>query len=167
MDYQIREQMIALMPRLQRFAYSLTGTKADAEDLMQATCLRAIENIDKWVVGSRLDSWMYKMAQNIHKNSLRHSGVTQRHAQSVTSEDERNHDGVRDVTNRDTLIRVSSSIENLPVDQRSVLLLVAVEGFGYQEAASILEIPVGTVTSRLARARQALSADIFGGKSDG
>ncbi len=162
MDYQIRQQMIALMPRLQRFTYSLTGTKADAEDLMQATCLRAIENIDKWAVGSRLDSWMYKMAQNIHKNNIRHNSVTQRHAQSVISEDENSHDGVGEVTNRDTLMRVSSSIDKLPTDQRSVLLLVTVEGFGYQEAASILDVPVGTVTSRLARARQALTVDVYG-----
>lgn len=162
MDYQIRQEMIALMPRLQRFAYSLTGTKADADDLMQSTFLRAIENLDKWAVGSRLDSWMYKMAQNIHYNNIRHNSVTQRHVQSVHSEDANSHDGVKDVMNKNTLKRVSSSIDTLPTEQRSVLLLVAVEGFGYQETATILDVPIGTVTSRLARARQALALDVYG-----
>lgn len=161
-DYQIREQMIELMPRLQRFTYSLTGSRADAEDLLQATYVRAIENLDKWVVGSRLDSWMYRMAQNIHKNNLRHGSVKAGHQQVEMAAENRNVDGVGEAIHKDALKRVSVSIDRLPDEQRTVLLLVAVEGYGYKEAAAILEVPIGTVTSRLARARQALGQDVYG-----
>lgn len=161
-DFQIREQMIELMPRLQRFTYSLTGSRSDAEDLLQATYVRAIENLDKWTVGSRLDSWMYRMAQNIHRNDLRHGKVTERHQQAVTNAGEQTVDGVGDAIHKDELKKVTACIDRLPGDQRTVLLLVAVEGYGYKEAAKILDVPVGTVTSRLARARQALGQDVYG-----
>lgn len=154
--------MIELLPRLQRFAYALTNSKADGEDLLQATYLRAIENLDKWVVGSRLDSWMYKMAQNIHINNMRHVAVKRRHLEKSTIEAGRVFDGIGESIHQDELKKVASSIDQLPGDQRAVLLLVAVEGFGYAEAARILDVPIGTVTSRLARARQSLSTSVYG-----
>lgn len=160
MDFNIRDQIITLLPRLRRFVFSLTGSQADADDLLQDTCVRAIENLDKWEVGSRLDSWMYRMAQNIHKNNIRHMVVKTRHQQAVTAEGESFTDGVGDITHKDELQKVSRSINSLPGDQRTVLLLVAVEGYGYREAADILDVPIGTVTSRLARARQALSETV-------
>ena len=154
--------MIELLPRLQRFAYALTNSRADGEDLLQATYLRAIENLDKWVVGSRLDSWMYKMAQNIHINSMRHAAVKRRHLEKSAIEAGNVFDGVGAAIHQDELKKVATSMSQLPGDQRAALLLVAVEGFGYAEAAKILDVPIGTVTSRLARARQALSSSIYG-----
>lgn len=164
MDYRVREQMIELLPRLQRFTYALTGTKADGEDLLQATYLRAIENLDKWAVGSRLDSWMYRMAQNLHRNNLRHANVKRIHLVKSKAEGRNVFDGVGDAMHQDELKKVAKSIDRLPGNQRAVLLLVAVEGYGYSEAAEILEVPIGTVTSRLARARQTLSDDVYGQK---
>ncbi len=164
MDSQVREQMIELLPRLQRFAYALTNSKADGDDLLQATFVRAIENLEKWTVGSRLDSWMYRIAQNLHKNQMRHSVVKAKYAEKTLAEDIGCVDGVREVMRHDELKKVALSIDQLPADQQAVLLLVAVEGYGYKEASQILDIPVGTVTSRLARARKSLTDDIYGEK---
>lgn len=159
---QIRQQMTAILPQLQRFAFALTGSHADAEDLLQATCLRAIENLDKWHAGTRLDSWMYRLAQNIFKNEIRHNAVKRRHQQAVLSEDARSVDGVNEAVHKNELQKVALSIEKLPQEQRTVLLLVAVEGYGYKEAAEILDVPMGTITSRLSRARKTLTDGLEG-----
>ncbi len=157
MEDQIREQMIGYLPRLRRFALTLTGHDADADDLVQSTYLKAIENLDKWQVGSRLDSWLYRIAQNIWFNQIRHRKVKSSYAEEKELMQDSSVDGEDAVIQKSELKHVEKGVRSLPPDQKTVLLLVAVEGYGYQEAAEILEIPVGTLTSRLARARQTLS----------
>ncbi len=158
MDETIRREMLALLPRLRRFAYGLTGSIEEGDDLVQATCERAIGRIETWEPGTRLDSWMYRIARNTFFNWRRAGKVRAEYLQRIDPEQHDRVDGARAMEARLTLERARDCIARLPEEQRSVLLLVTVEGLAYKEAAEVLELPIGTVTSRLARARLALSA---------
>jgi RNA polymerase sigma-70 factor (ECF subfamily) len=157
---EIRSRMIELLPRLRRFSYALTGDKDKADDLVQDTCERALAHIDQWKPGTSLDSWMYRIAQNIWVDH--HRG---RRAQGVVSgldevENLAGSDGRTVTESRLTLAAVNAGIARLPAEQQVLIAMVCVEGISYKEAASILEIPIGTVMSRLSRARQALYASL-------
>lgn len=152
----VQLQMVALLPRLRRFALGLTGTLDRADDLVQATCERAIRVIDRFVPGTRLDSWMFKIMHNLHRNALRDRATEGRYLTGGMPEADCPLDGARAMEASLTLSATQRALETIDADQREVLMLIAVEGFSYQEAASILELPMGTVTSRLARARARL-----------
>lgn len=163
MDDQIRSEMLALLPRLRRFAYGLTGSAPDGDDLLQATCERAIRHIDKWQPGSRLDSWMFKMARNLHLNEIRAAGLRREQQPSLDQDDlGPGFDGARAMEAQLTFGAVRGFVARLPEEQREVLLLICVEGLSYKEVSDLLELPMGTVTSRLARARFALKAMVDG-----
>jgi RNA polymerase sigma-70 factor (ECF subfamily) len=150
----VRRQIVDLLPRLRRFAYTLTGDMERADDLVQETCVRALSRLEQWEEGTRLDSWLYRIAQNIWFDRLRALKV-RGEVVDIDSAPELAGDDGRTVTeSRLTLGDVSSAIEKLPADQRVVLALVCVEGLSYREAAETLKVPIGTVMSRLARARQ-------------
>ncbi len=153
---QIEKEMIALLPRLKRFALALTRSGPAADDLVQATIERAIVNLDKWQPGTRLDSWMYRIAHNLHLNEVRNQATRGVKHGIIQMEAERSVDGERAVVARIEFSAVSAAIEQLPEDQREALLLVAVEGRSYQEAAEITGASVAAVTSRIARAREVL-----------
>lgn len=155
MDKETGEELIALLPRVRRFALSLTRTEADADDLTQATVERAISKISQWTPGTRLDSWLYKIAQNLHLHEQRRGAVRRRDAKLVEISRFTVIEGGAEAAS--DLNRIRKRIEALPTEQRQVLLLVAVEGYSYAEAADAIGVPIGTVTSRLARARRALS----------
>lgn len=163
LDESVRRQMLAFLPRLRRFAHGLTGSADAGDDLMQATCERAIRHIDKWQAGTRLDSWMYRIARNLHLNEQRAKGVRARHVQSVDPATYGVVDGARAMEAQMTYESVRRFVERLPEEQKSVLLLITVEGLSYREVADILELPIGTVTSRLARARFALKTLVESG----
>jgi len=148
--------MVALMPRLRRFALAMTRSEVDADDLVQATCERAIANLEKWEPGTRLDSWMYRIAQNMHRNDIRQSKRRQGHLSVVEATANSQCDGEAAATAQMALADVATEIGRLPDDQRVILLLVVVEGRRYRDVAEILDLPIGTVTSRLARARDTL-----------
>ncbi len=156
MDEGIRKEMIAVLPQLRRFAYGLTGSIPDGDDLVQATCERAIANLDKWELGTRLDSWMYRIAQNLHRNAIRDAASRARKLTELGAEMDRSTDGLREQESRATLAKVRRFVEQLPEEQRTIMLLVCVEGRSYKEVAAITGLPIGTVTSRLGRARAAL-----------
>ncbi|HUS53899.1 MAG TPA: RNA polymerase sigma factor [Thermohalobaculum sp.] len=153
---QIEKEMIALLPRLRRFALSLTRSGPAADDLAQAAIERAIVNLDKWEPGTRLDSWMYRIAHNLHLNEARSQKTRGEKHGIIQMDSERSVDGERAVIARLEFSAVSAAIALLPGDQRQALLLVAVEGRSYQEAAEITGASVAAVTSRIARAREAL-----------
>jgi RNA polymerase sigma-70 factor (ECF subfamily) len=153
---ETREEMLALLPRLRRFAIGLTGSAAEGDDLVQATYERAIRRLDSWQPGSRLDSWMYRIARNLFLNQLRANRVRSRHLRAIeTSGEAQGGDGDA-FEHRARLVQVRRFIERLPEEQRAALLLVAVEGLSYAETARVLGIPLGTVTSRVGRARISL-----------
>ena len=157
-DGALRLEMAALLPRLRRFALGLTRAPDQADDLVQATLERAIRGLDGFTPGTRLDSWMYRIMQNLHRNALRDHAVRMRHVEQAGAQGEPSLDGAVAVEARADLQTVGTALEGLDPDQRTALMLVGVEGLSYQEAAEIMEVPIGTLTSRLARARLRLRA---------
>lgn len=157
MHAESRTELVRLLPRLRRFALGLAGKKEDADDLVQSACEHALARFDRWEPGSRLDSWMFRIVQNCHIDRLRAGrlrGDPVDPAEHAHLADEKAH---LQPEMRDTLSRVLNAVTRLPPEQRSVVMLVCVEEYGYREAAELLEIPMGTVMSRLARARAKLS----------
>jgi RNA polymerase sigma-70 factor (ECF subfamily) len=158
----IRHRMVAILPKLRAFAHSLARTTDGADDLVQATCEKALRAADSWMEGTRLDSWMFRIMQNQWIDQKR------RTREQVPIEDGESaiqlvgDDGARTIEARMTLTKVRTQIEELPEEQRAVLVLVCVEDLSYREAAEVLDIPLGTVMSRLARARSALMAAVEG-----
>jgi RNA polymerase sigma-70 factor, ECF subfamily len=156
MTDDFRERMVAFLPRLSRFAHSLTG-KADLRDeLVQETCVRALAHSDQWQRGTRLDSWLFKIAQNIwfdHCRAAKYRGEVV----DIDAEDGLiGADGRRVAEGRLALAEVTRGLSRLPPEHRVLIALVCVDGRTYKEAAVILDLPIGTVMSRLARARLAL-----------
>src|SRR5262245_20690043 len=150
--------MVAVLPRLRRFAHALTGNNDHADDLVQDACLRALSRIDLWQPGTRLDSWMYRIAQNIWLDRVRASKVRGEALDLDATEGIAGSDG-RVVTGGElTLQAVAAASGRLPPEQRATVALVCIEGASYKEAAEIAGVPVGTVMSRLARARRTLNA---------
>jgi RNA polymerase sigma-70 factor (ECF subfamily) len=159
----IRSEMLRLLPRLQRFCFALTGSVADGDDLVQDTIERALKNLHSWEPGTRLDNWMFRIAKNRFVDGRR-AAKRQGLVEIDAPEDAAmvSTDGARVVEAHLTLKSVNQALQNLPVDQREAVALVLIEGLSYREAADILAIPIGTLTSRIARARAALTEAIGG-----
>ena len=157
MTVDVRFQMLALLPRLRRFAFSLTGARDRADDLVQSTCERALRATDQWTPGTRLDSWMFRIMRNLWLDGLRKTKGEGRSEPIEEAGDPVGDDGARIAEARLTLSKVEKAMRNLPEEQRSVLALVCIEDLSYGEAAAALDIPVGTVMSRLSRARESLA----------
>ena len=153
--------MTAMLPRLRRFALSLTGNMTDADDLVQDTVERALRNLHRWQPDTRLDSWMYRIAQNRWIDTVRSRKVRPTVSGDLP-EGAAVVDGARTAEARLTYADTCRAMAELPEEQRVVVALVLIEGLAYREAAEILEVPIGTVTSRLARAREALAVRVFG-----
>jgi len=154
------DQIIGLLPRLQRFALTLSRNRDDADDLVQSCAERAIERLDNWRNDSRLDSWLFRMMQNLWIDQLRAGRARIATVSDGGQIDPMGDDGRRTVEARSDLSAVMRSIMALSDEHRAVIMLIMVEGFAYREAAEILEVPVGTVMSRLSRARAVLEADL-------
>ena len=149
-------ELLALLPRLRRFAMSLSRDVADGDDLCQASIERALKSQDQWQAGTRLDSWMYRIMRNLWIDEVR---ARTRRGQTFISEEAGmnvGYDGDKRTEMAVEIGNVGRAMEKLPDEQREVIALVLVEGFAYKEAAEILEIPIGTLTSRLCRGRDAL-----------
>lgn len=158
MTEEVRRGIIELLPRLRRFAYALTGGPDKGDDLVQEGCARALAHLDQYQPGTRLDSWMYKIMRNVWLDQQRASAVRDLVIDLELVPEPAGEDGRRIVESRLTLKQVLGAMGKLPQEQRVLIALVCFEGLSYQEAAAILEIPIGTVTSRLARGRRALHA---------
>jgi RNA polymerase sigma-70 factor (ECF subfamily) len=150
------QALLALRPRLRRFACGLTGSLDEADDLVQAVYERAIERHWQWEPGTRLHSWMFKIAHSLWVSRRRHAAVRAGRGDPVDPDSLVGSDGERTVQARLTLDDVRRLVARLPAEQRESLMLVAVDGVSYADAADILGIPAGTVASRVARARLAL-----------
>lgn len=161
-DQSVHAQLVALLPRLRRFARGLAGTADRADDLVQAACERALSRIQQWTPGTRLDSWMFRIIQTIWLDERRAAKVRSGEG-TVEAEDagaELSADGTREMEAHLTFDAVRRAMKRLPEEQQAVLMLVCVEGQTYKEAADSLAIPIGTVMSRLARARTALMREM-------
>ena len=159
----IRENMVQLLPRLRRYAIALTGSVADGDDLVQDAVERALKSLHQWEPGTRLDSWMFRIAKNRFIDTRRAAHRAQMVAIDAPEEAAAvATDGVREMESRLALLKVNEAMQTLPPDQRQAVALVLVDGLSYRDAADILEIPIGTLTSRIARARDALAAAMEG-----
>jgi RNA polymerase sigma-70 factor (ECF subfamily) len=154
--------LVALLPRLRRFAYGLCGSKDEGDDLVQAACERALSRLDQWQEGTRLDSWMFRVVQTIWIDRIRAQKVRGIVSDITDADHLVGDDGTRSTEARLTLNTVREAIADLPEDQRIVLVMVSVDGRSYKETAEALDLPIGTVTSRLARARLRLHAAVHG-----
>lgn len=157
-----RAQLVTLLPRLRRFALALTANPAEADDLVQAACERALRNPSLWQPGTRMDSWMFKITQNLWIDQCRARRVQ---GLAVDVDDPHDDVAVAELSDRDFELRVEQQLSlqqvlevmrGLPAGMREVLALVSVEGLSYREAADCLGVPLGTVMSRLSRARMEL-----------
>lgn len=140
------------MPHLWRFALRLSSSTANAEDLVQKTVVRALERQHQFALGSRLRSWLYSIMHSIWKNELRSAALRE---QSSLHIDDYQSYAIEESHSEELQLfsQVIVKVNQLPEAQRTVMLLVCVEGHSYQEVADILDIAIGTVMSRLARAR--------------
>lgn len=158
----IDTQIVALLPRLRRLALALTGRHFDADDLVQMTVERALSRKVQWQSGTRLDSWMFQIMKNAR---IDHARAQTRRLRVMTSGE--NVDEVGDdsaaanaIEARIDAIAVHRLMASLPDEQRVAVALVLVDGMSYREAADVTEVPIGTLTSRLVRARTALAAGL-------
>ena len=150
-------ELPALLPRLWRYGLVLARDSVVAEDLVQATCLRALERSSQFAIGTRLDHWLFSILRSIWINQLRAQRIRTGHG-LVDPEEVLITDGAQQIETNILAAQVLKRALGLPEAQRETLLLVYVEGLTYQEAADRLNVPVGTVMSRLAAARLKLSA---------
>ena len=153
-----REALLAELGGLRKFCLSLTGSAADADDLLQTTVEKVLEK------GMPEDAhpakWAYRICKNAWIDELRSREVRQRYPQTMGQEHEVAPSAEHIASGERQMSAVSNALDKLPEDQRLALTLVAVEGKTYAEAAEILEVPLGTIMSRIARARQNLM-DIY------
>jgi len=152
----VRARMIEFLPRLRRFAFALTRNMDQADDLVQDTCERALSRLDQWEPGTKLESWMYRIAQNLWLDRKRSEKVRGPALDIDEAVGVMGEDGRAVTESRLTLAAVSEGMDRLPPDQQVLVAMVCVDGLSYKDAASILNVPIGTVMSRLSRARQAL-----------
>jgi RNA polymerase sigma-70 factor (ECF subfamily) len=151
----VPEQIAALLPRLRRFARNLTRDIHDADDLVQIALERALSKLDQWRRDARLDSWMFKIVRNVWIDELRSRG---RRGKIFVDAQAGETVGDSPLEREADLLSVQSAMLQLPEEQRAAVSLVLVEGLPYKEAADVLDIPMGTLTSRLARGREALQS---------
>ena len=154
-DDEIRAALGDLLPRLRRFARVITRNVADADDLVQVAVEKALARAAQWRPGSRLDSWMFGIMKNAWIDERR----ARRRRERVHAPEEAGANvGDASAAARDIALSVQEAVARLPEEQRMAIALVLVEGLSYKDAAEILGIPIGTLTSRLARGRAALQA---------
>lgn len=156
---EVRAQLGELLPRLRRFARVITRNVQDADDLVQAAVEKALTRAAQWRPGSRLDSWMFGIMKNAWIDEIR----ARRRRERVHAPEEAGATvGDASAKAREIALSVQAAMSHLPEEQRLAVALVLVEGLSYKEAAEVLGIPIGTLTSRLARGREALQAMLGG-----
>lgn len=153
---RLRKDIIAVLPRLRRFARTLTRSVPEADDLVQEACLKALDKADQWDPSQPLDRWLFRITRNHWISELRKRKVRMGEGQvpaEEATELRSMETGEAGVAESDLRAEISA----LPEDLSSILLMVSVEGYSYAEAAELFEIPTGTVMSRIHRARKLLA----------
>ncbi len=152
---ELREQIVGLLPRLRRFARTLARNSHDADDIVQIAIERALARLEQLRPDSRLSSWLFGIVRNAWIDEVRARG---RHGRIFAAEELGAHVGDESIGAAADVLSVQDALARLPEEQRSAVGLVLVEGLSYKEAAQIMNVPIGTLTSRLARGREALQA---------
>jgi RNA polymerase sigma-70 factor (ECF subfamily) len=148
------------LPRLRRYARAMVGNRAAADDLVQDTLERAWSRLAQWRPGSDLRAWLFGIMHNLRVDQLRRPGLN-----TLPMDEEEFEVPIRATqTDHLELSDLELALARLPEEQRAVLLLVALEEMSYEEVARALEIPLGTVMSRLSRGRERLRLILDGGQ---
>jgi RNA polymerase sigma-70 factor (ECF subfamily) len=157
---QFESALASLLPRLRRFAHGLTHDSADADDLTQRTAERALRARDQWQPGTNFNAWAYRIMRNLWIDTVRSRG---RHDKVIAPAEEGDKVGApSEAEGKAELHFLMRALGRLPDEQREAVALVMIEGLSYAEAAAILDVPEGTLTSRLVRGRQALARMLSG-----
>ncbi|MHA1165069.1 MAG: RNA polymerase sigma factor [Alphaproteobacteria bacterium] len=143
------------LARLWRYGLVLSGNRDTAENLVQATCVRALEKSHQFQPGTRVDRWFFSILNSIWKNEIRSQKIRMGEG-FVDAEEVLTTDGAKQIETNILAAQVLAEVQSLPEVQRTTVFLVYVEGFSYKEAARALDVPMGTVMSRLAAARAKL-----------
>ncbi len=151
----MQDDLQQIIPKVRRFAFSLTGSEADSDDLLQSTIERMLvktmpDDVD-------LLKWAFRICRNLWIDEFRSQKVRQKATENPELQQMQTVDGEQEMTNHMTLHQVNEAMNKLPDDQRSIIGLIALEGLSYKDVAKTLDIPVGTVMSRLSRARATLA----------
>jgi RNA polymerase sigma-70 factor, ECF subfamily len=154
------EDLIALLPNLRRFALSLSRRADVADDLVQITAERAFAARDRYDRSTRLDAWLFRILRNAWIDHARRSVTRGTVIDIDDAPDAATVDGVREMEARLMLRKTEAAMAELPEDQREVMMLICVDELTYKEAAEVIGVPIGTVMSRLARARIAISTKL-------
>ena len=158
-------ELTELLPRLRRFAHTLSRNPSDADDLTQATVERALRSREQWAPGTKLDSWLYRIMRNLWIDTVRARGRKEKHEapeeEALSAGDPR-----ESIESAIELKQAMAAMERLPDQQREVVALIVIEGFGYREVSEMLDLPIGTVSSRMVRGRNALLAMLAGSADD-
>ena len=149
----LANELAALLPRMRRFARSITYHREDADDLVQVAMERALGRSEQYAEGTRLDSWLFRIIKNAWIDEVR---GRMRRERIFAPEEEGAQVGVDSSEAQQQRMAVQKAMSLLSEEHRLVIGLVLVDGLPYKEAAAVLDIPMGTLTSRLARAREAL-----------
>ena len=149
----IHTDIAALLPRLRRFARTITYHREDADDLVQMAVERALNRSAQWEAGTRLDSWLFRIMKNAWIDEVR---ARMRRERIFAPEEAGEHVGDEGAQAQQQRMAIQQAVSLLSDEHRIVVALVLVDGLPYKEAAEVLDIPMGTLTSRLARARAAL-----------
>ncbi|MDO9429228.1 MAG: sigma-70 family RNA polymerase sigma factor [Methylobacterium sp.] len=148
------DELIALVPRLRRFARLRTGSEAEADDMVQATLMRAWEHRSQFRDGTNLVAWLFTILRNTHLNQCKR---LRREVEDVDGAIAGRLSSAPDQEHRIALTELQAALDALPDEQRETLLLVTVDGLRHEDAAAILGCRVGTVRSRVNRARERLA----------
>jgi RNA polymerase sigma-70 factor (ECF subfamily) len=159
----LRRKMVMLLPRLRRFACSLAGEADKGDELVQAACERALGRLSQFREGTRLDSWMYRIIHTLWIDCQRRRKTRESHVRSRQHDPPQNREAPYLTRPVEAMVDIRKAMAVLPDEYRAAISLVVVEGYTYAEAAAILEIPAGTVASRVARARRELNQQLRAG----
>jgi len=152
----LRQEIVSFLPRLRRFARSLAKDSDKADDLVQAACEHALGRLAHVREGTRLDSWLYRIIYTRWIDKMRR-GKTRSAKLVVLADANKKVDQGQEMGDYlDTAMDIQKAFDTLPAEHQAAITLVSVEGYSYDEAASVLNVPVGTVASRVARARTML-----------
>lgn len=161
---QLRKSIAQLLPRLRRFGLALTGTQEDGDDMVQGAVANVLGRPAQLAPGEGLDSWLFTMMQTLWRDEVRRRKTSGTNSAVTIAGAEKSVDGRRITETLLMLAETRERFARLPDDQRMALVLVVLEGMSYRDAAEQLDIPVGTLMSRLSRAREALRLMIDEGK---
>jgi len=148
------DRLVAFIPRLRRFCHGLSGDRDRGDDLLQATVERALARQTQWQEGTSLGNWLMRIASNLNIDRLRSDKVRGTAVEIDEMEDLPGEDALALLEFRSELGAVSAALQDMPCELSAVLACVVLDDRSYREAAEILEIPIGTVMSRMSRARQ-------------